>query len=206
MKLPFRKFNVLRWHRNIQSRREQRCQQREAKQTLQLWAYLEKIFESGQLSFDYENHRLFITQPMAALMMVHGADGWVQSVHNIYEYTRFLQTQKAWEDYMQREELAAVRKAIKAMDNGQWIMDNDGAKPNSQLSREDIERIKRSRRAEIAITDMEPPKVEPFEFLIIPNSTEAKVEPIAIGHYDPSTGQMEVATWDEVKPLLQTTK
>ena len=39
---------------------------------------------------------------------------------------------------------------------------------------------------------MEPPKVEPFEFFIIPDSKEAKVEPVAIGFYDPETGRMEV--------------
>jgi hypothetical protein len=185
MKNPIKKWR---------ERREQRRHQRESQQTLQLWAWLEKIFESGQLAFDYDNHRLYITQPMAALMMAHGADGWVQSVHNIYEYVHWMQTRQAWEDYMQREELAAVRKALASVPVGS----------PSELSREDIERIKRSRRMEIALGDMEPPKTEPFEFFIIPNSTEAKVEPIGIGYYDPSTGEMEVATWDEVKPLLQT--
>lgn len=187
---PLSKFSLLRWYRNFKSRREQRRRQRETRQTLQLWAWLEKIFESGQLSFDYENHRLFITQPMAALMMAKGTDSWVQSVHNIYMYAHWLQTQHAWENYMRKEELAAVRKAL--------------AQPNSQLSHEDIERIKHAARQKIAMSDMEPPKTAPFEFFIIPLSTAAKVEPIGVGYYDPNTGQMDVAIWDDVKPLLQT--
>ena len=168
-------------------RREQKRKQRETKQTLQIWVWLEKVFESGQLSFDYEHHRLFITQPMASLMMAHGADGWVQSIHNIYEYTHWLQTQRMWENFMHKEEVSAVRKALNQGEN---------------LTRDDIERIKHTRRQEIVFGDMELPKMEPFEFFIIPNSTEAKVEPIAIGHYDPNTRQMEVATWEEVKALI----
>jgi len=142
------------------------------------------------LSFDDKAHRLFITQPFASLLMARGAEGWVNSIHGIYQYINWRQTEQAWERFFHEEELEAVRKAI-----------NSPAGDN--ISRDDIERIKRTRRAEIAITDMEPPKVESFEFLIIPDSTEAKVEPIGIGHYDPSTGEMEVATWEEVKPLIR---
>lgn len=74
---------------------------------------------------------------------------------------------------------------------------------NKDLKREDIDRIKRARRSEIALSDMEPPKVEPFEFFIIPDSIKTTVEPMAVGNYDPNTGEMEVATWEEVKSLLQ---
>ena len=57
-----------------------------------------------------------------------------------------------------------------------------------------------ARRREIAFSDMEPPRVEPFDFLIIPESTEP-ADPLAIGHYDPASQQMEMTTWDEVKDL-----
>ena len=125
---------------------------------------------------------------MAVLMMANGADGWVNSVHAIYQYTYWRKAQQSLEEYMQKEELAAVRKAL--------------AK-NSKLQRMDIDRIKWSRRQEIALSDMQPPKVHPFEFFIIPNSTEAVVDPLAVGLYDPNTEKMEVATWDEVKALLK---
>ena len=73
----------------------------------------------------------------------------------------------------------------------------------SSISRSDIDRIRLARRQQIAFSDMEPPKVEPFEFFIIPLTTEAKVEPLAVGYYDPNTAQMDVATWDDVKTLLK---
>jgi len=155
-----------------------------------MWQQVERLFQCGMLSFDQKQHRLFILQPLATVLMARGADGWVNAIHHIYEYTYWQQSQQAWESYMQREEQAAVRKAIQSMENG-------------KLTRDDIERIKRSRRQEITLSDMEPPKVEPFEFFIIPDSTEAKVEPLAVGYYDPDSGQMDVATWDDVKQLLK---
>lgn len=139
------------------------------------------------LSFDHKAHRLFIAQPFASLLMVNGADDWINSIHAIYQYTYLRLSQQVWEDYLQKEELAAVREALSK---------------NPKLQRNDIDRIKWSRRQEIAFSDMEPPKVEPFEFFIIPDSTEAAVEPLAVGSYDPNTGQMEVATWEDVKQLI----
>ena len=174
--------------------------QRETQQTLQMWALLEKLFDAGQISFDRKAHRLFITQPVASLLMSRGADAWVQSVHNIYNYVHFLQTQQAWDEYMQKEELKAVRDAMQELKDPKQ---EGTAEANSQLTREDIDRIRLARRQQIAFSDMEPPKVEPFEFFIIPLSTEAKVEPLAVGYYDPNTAQMDVATWDDVKALLK---
>lgn len=204
-------------------RRQQKRKQREARQTLQTWALLEKLFSAGQISFDRKAHRLFITQPVASLLMSHGADAWVQSVHNIYNYVHFLQTQQAWDEYMQKEELAAVREAMqkaKSQEDGKKAAptavpsgspaDSSNAEANpslfalhSSLTRQDIDRIRLARRQQIAFSDMEPPKVEPFEFFIIPLTTEAKVEPLAVGYYDPNTAQMDVATWDEVSELVR---
>ena len=168
--------------------RQQKKAQKQQRKLLQTWSWLEQVFQSGMLSFDDKAHRLFIMQPFASLLMANGADAWINSIHAIYQYTYLRQSQQAWEDYLQKEELAAVREALSK---------------NQKLQRDDIDRIKWSRRQQIALIDMEPPKVEPFEFFIIPDSTEAAVEPIAVGSYDPNTGKMEVAVWNEVKILLE---
>jgi hypothetical protein len=181
-------------------RRQQKRKQRETQQTLQMWALLEKLFDAGQISFDHKAHRLFITQPVTSLLMSKGADAWVQSVHNIYNYVHFLQTQQAWDEYMHKEEMEAVREAMQAAKEHQ---PSSISHQPSSLSRSDIDRIRLARRQQIAFSDMEPPKVEPFEFFIIPLSTEAKVEPLAVGYYDPATGEMDVATWDEVSELVR---
>lgn len=178
------KWNLLsRWKQH----RQQKKAQKQQRKLLQTWSWLEQLFQSGMLSFDDKAHRLFIAQPFALLLMANGADGWISSIHAIYQYTYLRQSQQAWEDYLQKEELAAVREALSK---------------NPKLQRTDIDRIKWSRRQQVALSDMEPPKVEPFEFFIIPDSTEAVVEPIAVGSYNPATGQMEVATWDDVKQLI----
>ena len=181
-------------------RRQQKRKQRETQQTLQMWALLEKLFDAGQISFDRKAHRLFITQPVASLLMSHGADAWVQSVHNIYNYVHFLQTQQAWDEYMQKEEMKAVRDAMQAAKEHQ---PSSISHQPSSISRSDIDRIRIARLQQIAFSDMEPPKVEPFEFFIIPLSTEAKVEPLAVGYYDPATGEMDVATWSDIAQLLK---
>lgn len=190
-------MNILKKWRD---RRQQKRKQRETQQTLQTWALLEKLFDAGQISFDRKAHRLFITQPVASLLMSKGADAWVQSVHNIYNYVHFLQTQQAWDEYMQREEMKAVREAMQAAKEHQ---PSAVSHQTSSISRQDIDRIRLARRQQIAFSDMEPPRVEPFEFFIIPLTTEAKVEPLAVGYYDPNTGEMDVATWDDVAQLLK---
>ena len=178
------KWNIIKAWRE---RRARNRKLRETLHTLQTWRWLEQAFEAGLLMFDAKQHRLFILQPMAKALMANGADGWVNSIHAIFEYTYFRLCQQEWEGYMQSEELAAVRDAMATAEP-----DADASGVVADLSREDIERIKRARRAEIALSDMEPPRVEPFEFFIIPDSKEAKVEPVAIGFYDPETGRMEV--------------
>ena len=103
---------------------------------------------------------------------------------------------------MQKEELAAVRKFM-------------AGKPHSTLSRGDIDRIRKARRQEITQSDMEPPKVEGFEFFIVsppdlndqttkrPNNKSPVGQLVSVCHYDPETGQMEMALWRDVEPLLK---
>jgi hypothetical protein len=137
-------------------------------------------------------------QSLAVLLMQRGAEGWVNAVREIYSYVHFRLTQKAWDDYMHREEVKAVRNAL-----------NQGG----NLNRDDIERIKSARRMEIAQTDMKPPKVEAFEFFVVgteegrtdsTDSTEKVPGGVIrlVGHYDPQTEHMDLASWEEVSLFL----
>lgn len=120
------------------------------------------------------------------------ADQWISFIHNVHEWLYYRLCQKSWDDYFHKEELTAVRKAISIA--------------GGNLSREDITRIKRSRREEIALDDMQAPTVEPFEFLLVPASTEPAVEPIAVGYFNPESREMEMASWSDVKQLLEDAK
>ena len=200
-------------------RRQEKKQLREMLRVLRMYAWLEKMFDSGVLHYDSDNRRLVMEQSLAVLLMQRGAEGWVNAVREIYRYVHFRLTQKAWDDYMHREEVKAVRGAL-----------NQGG----NLNRDDIERIKSARRMEIAQTDMKPPKVEAFEFFVVgteegrteegrTDSTDSTdiaaigrhregrtegTEKVAggvirlVGHYDPQTEHMDLASWEEVSLFL----
>ena len=163
-------------------RRQEKKELRETLRVLRMYAWLEKMFDSGVLHYDSDNRRLVMEQSLAVLLMQRGAEGWVNAVREIYRYVHFRLTQKAWDDYMHREEVKAVRNAL-----------NQGG----NLNRDDIERIKSARRMEIAQTDMKPPKVEAFEFFVVSVGVIRLV-----GHYDPQTEHMDLASWEEVSLFL----
>jgi hypothetical protein len=70
------------------------------------------------------------------------------------------------------------------------------------LSRADVERIRLAARQQVAESDIEPPKVEPFEMFIVEDTVDAKQKIIAVGFFDPETNDMELAPWSEIAPLL----
>ena len=183
-------------------RRTDRRKLRELSQTASVFRTLQRLSDSGILAWDQQQRRLFIDSSLALVMMTN-ADTWHTFLQNVYlwQYSRLCD--QAWADHFQREELAAVRAAMQTAKEHQ---PSALSHQPSALSRADIDRIRHARRREIAFSDMEPPKVEPFEFFIIPSSTAPTVEPIAVGHYDPDTESLEMAPWQDVKPLLSQDK
>ena len=172
--------------------KERRAEKQKLQATRDLatqWRLLEKMFLTGMLSYDEKTRRLYVSQSMATLMLSGGVDAWVNSVHNIYLYTYWRQSQARWEKYLKDEELKAVRKAVKE------------AAPE-RLSDDDIRRIRQSRRWDVSVGELPPMKAEAFEFFIIPDSVEAHPEPIAVGYYNPENGDMDVANWKDVKVWL----
>lgn len=147
---------------------------------------LDQLFEAGMLSWNEKQRRLFIMQPLALLMM-KSPESWQNFIRNIYLWTYYREVQHAWNDFFLKAELKAIRDASK---NGQL------------LSEEDVERIRRASRAEVAKSDMQPPKIEPFEFYILPDSKEASVKPVAVGYFDAETNSMELASWQEMEVVF----
>lgn len=145
---------------------------------------LNQLEQTGMIAWNAQHRQLFIAQSLAALFLTD-AERWVAFINNVHQWIYLRLCNEAWEEYMHKEEIKAVREAILK---------------DSTLSRMQIDAIKTARRREIALSDMEPPKVEAFEFMIIQEG-DKPAEPLAVGHYDPTTGQMELATWEEVKSL-----
>jgi len=173
-------------------KREQRKKLRELKTFSSTFSTLDRLEQSGLLTFDSKSRRLFIAQSLAVLMM-KDAESWVNFITNTYQWLYYQQAQEAWNAHFLKEELAAVRAASTQMVNG-------------QLSRADVERIRLAARQQVAESDIEPPKVEPFEFFIVQDTTDAAAKLIAVGYFDPETNDMELAPWSEVEPLIKKTQ
>ena len=163
--------------------------------TAQRHQWLDQLRTAGLLQWDVVQRRLFIEADLAVLFM-QSAQRWTAFIHNTYQWLYYQLCQSQMEDYFHQEELKAVRDAMAQA---------------PKLSRSDIDRIRRNRRAEIIQSDVPTPKVEPFEFFIVRSDAvstaaeQATGRLIAVGHYDPETNDMDVAPWDDVAPLLQTT-
>ena len=108
------------------------------------------------------------------------------------QWLYYQQAQEAWNAHFLKEELAAVRKASVG-ENRETV----------QLSRADVERIRLAARQQVAESDIEPPKIEPFEFFIVQDTTDAAAKLIAVGYFNPETNDMELAPWSEVEPLVR---
>ena len=175
---------------------------------------LDAMEKGGMLSFDTRNRRLFIEEPLALIMMAGGAEKWTNFIQNCFTWLYHRQCTEAWKAYILKEELDAVRIATKKY---------------TAMTRADIERVRRARRDEIAQGDIQPPKVEPFEFFVVravspsagsasspsspssssssPSSSSPKPVPageiLAVGHYDPDTEQLEIGAWEDVSLYLK---
>lgn len=171
---------------------------------------LNQLEKGGMLSFDNKNRRLFIEEPLALVMMAGGTEKWTNFIQNCFTWLYHRQCAEAWSKYILKEELDAVRVA---------------GKQYTAMTRADVERVRRARRDEIAQGDMEPPKVEPFEFFVVravSNDAAAKPQPtengesggadkrkavpageiLAVGHYEPETEQLELGAWEDVSLYL----
>lgn len=171
---------------------------------------LDQLEKGGMLSFDTKNRRLFIEEPLALVMMAGGTEKWTNFIQNCFTWLYHRQCAEAWSKYILKEELDAVRVA---------------SKQYTAMTRADVERVRRARRDEIAQGDMEPPKVEAFEFFVVravSNDAVAKPQPtengesggankrkavpageiLAVGHYEPETEQLELGAWEDVSLYL----
>ena len=172
-------------------KREQRRKLKELRAFSGVFSTLDRLEQSGLLVWDQKQHRLFIAQSLAVLMM-RSAESWVNFITNTYQWLYYQQAQEAWNTHFLKEELAAVR-AASIGDNHQTV----------QLSREDVERIRMASRQQVAESDVEPPKMKPFEFFIVQETTDAAAKLIAVGYFDPESNGMELAPWNEIEPLIK---
>ena len=170
-------------------RRAQRKKLKELSRLSNVFATISKLETSGLLVWSQKDRRLFIAQSLATLMLAKGAEAWTAFINNVYLCLYYQQCSDSWQQYIQQQELAAIRRA------------SQGAHP--PLTRSDADRIRTAARQRILESDVEPPKVQPFEFFIVRESEQPKPDLIAVGYFDPETGDQEIAPWAEVSELVR---
>lgn len=185
---------IKQWLQKRQQKKASKQNLRWLQSVAQQHQWLDQLRTSGLLQWDVVQRRLFIEADLAVLFL-QDAQRWTAFIHNTYQWLYYNLAQQTMEDYFHQEELKAVREQLNL---------------HPDLSRSDIDRIRRARRAEIIQSDVPTPKVEPFEFFIVrseePSTAAAQASGrlIAVGHYDPDTQHMEIAPWEDIQPLLQT--
>lgn len=181
----------------IMKRRSERSL-RQLKALYATFAVLEKAEKGNLLWFDKKNRRLFIEEPFALVMMTK-AKMWQNFLQNCFTWLYWRQCTEAWDSFILKEEMKAVRRM---------------RKKETILNKRDVERIRYARRQEINMSDMEPPQVEPFEFFIIKSNSQAHPnaedrtavpggEVLSVGSYNPQTGSVEMALWEDVQKFLK---
>jgi hypothetical protein len=185
---------IKQWLQKRQQKKASKQNLRWLQSVAQQHQWLDQLRTSGLLQWDVVQRRLFIEADLAVLF-IQDAQRWTAFIHNTYQWLYYNLAQQTMEDYFHQQELKAVREQLNQ---------------HPDLSRSDIDRIRRARRAEIIQSDVPTPKVEPFEFFIVrseePSTAAAQASGrlIAVGHYDPDTQHMEIAPWEDIQPLLQT--
>ena len=193
----------------LQKWRDRRAQKRKLRELATVsstFATLDRLMASGLLSWQPKTRQMLIAEPLATIFM-QTAEKWQAFIQNLYRWTYYQQCQEAWEKFFEREELKAVPLA---MEDGRSKMEEGKTSTISHqpsaISREDIDRIRRARRAEIAQSDMPAPKVQPFEFFCVRDTKDKEAQVVFVGHFDPDTDQIDMATWEDVQRLMQSAK
>lgn len=172
-------------------KREQRRKLKELRAFSGVFSTLDRLEQSGLLTFDVKSRRLFIAESLFKVT-ARDAESFMAFTQNVYLWLTYQESQRLWNDHFLRKELEAVRKASVG-ENHQTI----------QLARADVERIRMAARQQVAESDVEPPKMEPFEFFVVQETTDAKAKLIAVGYFDPESNGIELAPWNEIEPLIK---
>ena len=145
---------------------------------------IETLVEKGLLSYDTESRRLFVSS-MLATFFLDSEERWKAFLQNVYNWILLKRQEKAWDNFFREIELKAVREAKK-----KYLV----------LSKLEIQNIRQKARESVDVSDMEPPKIESFEFFI--TDIAAPKEPvIAIGKYDGDN--FTISRYEDVKRFIQ---
>lgn len=182
-------MNIFNFFRN---RRERKARKQALAQTSAIFGYLKVLFDKNLLMWEESKRQLFITQPIAVVMIGKGMDAFRNFLNNIFLYLSYTNQQQAYEQHILMEQ----HKAIKAR-----------AAKGIALKPGETDRIRRAVRAKLKPEDVPAPKIEPLDFVIIDDNTEGDAQAAVtfVGDYNPDTGSIDMAAWDDIKQAFATT-
>lgn len=184
--------------RNIFKRKRNEEQTTTREEYANVFRSLNALEKSGMIGYDRRQHRLFIEQPVARMMLDQGEKGWLCFLQNCFLWLSYRLYGEAWDKLFLTEELKAVRRARKRFAN---------------LTAADIDRIKRARRAELQLQDLEPPRIDGFEFFVVRETTDEPPhddtravpggEILLAGVYNADDDMWKVSPWSDIRDFVK---
>lgn len=151
-------------------------------------ATFDKLEKTQLILWNEKDRRLFVSEPVATLMLSQGYESWCNFVRNAFLWQFGKQQSEAWHNQLINHQMKAVRDYRKAH-------------PTETLTTKDIVRIKLEAKATLDYSEGAKPKVSPFEFFILysltSNPADAHVQ--WVGTFDPETDDIQMASWEELK-------
>lgn len=185
--------------KKMRDKRNKKTQLKKLSEYSNIFGTLDTLHAHHLLTWDTKARRLYIAEPVAVVMLSQGAMGWENFLQNVWQWTFFKEQQEAWDAYFLQEEIKAVQARKKQV---------------AMLTKAEAESIRRARRDEILAEELETPKVEGFELFILGDAVDKPSEEtdgtvagiIAVGEYNPESGELSMAMWDEVKEAVEKMK
>ncbi len=165
-------------------------QEREMQKVVYTFAILDTFARRGLLFWKAKENMLLIEESLATIKLAEGADGFRHFLDQVAQWQSYQLIQEAYEARRINIEAKAVREAQKA---------------NSNLDKEDIDRIRQHARA--TMPEIDPDQlaaVHEFDILVIranaPSRKDATTDDgtlLAVGHYDGR--RVEMAMYDDIR-------
>lgn len=131
------------------------------------------LCKRGLLFIDMDGRKVVISDTLSSLF-IGDSSRWEGFLGNVQAWFIYTASQMAWNRYFTKIELDAVRKARE-----QYAV----------LTRLKEQTIRERARAEVDITQVEPPQLQPFDFVISTDISDgSKPQVIVVGHYDARSG------------------
>lgn len=158
----------------------------------------ERFIEDGLIWFDRKKRRLFISEPIATLMMTD-IKRWENFLNGIFHWIYYKESAESWSKFMLNEELKAVKAARE--------------ESKTTITPQDIKRIREARRKEISITENAPVNIDTIEFFIVKNDSHARENDnentingghiLSVGIWDGRTKEMEMEAWKNIAHFVK---